>query len=82
MKILDCTLRDGGYYTNWDFNQELTINYYKLIKSLPIDVLEIGYRGNPRKKETYHGEYYFLTVSNLKKIKSIIGNKKKNFNNG
>ena len=18
-KILDCTLRDGGYYTNWDF---------------------------------------------------------------
>lgn len=76
MKILDCTLRDGGYYTNWDFDQELTNNYYKLIKSLPIDVLEIGYRGNP-KKEAYYGEYYFLTISNLKKIKSIIGNKKK-----
>ena len=77
MKILDCTLRDGGYYTNWDFDQELTNNYYKLIKSLPIDILEIGYRGNSSKKNTYYGEYYFLTVSNLKKIKSIIGNKKK-----
>ena len=62
MKILDCTLRDGGYYTNWDFDQELTNNYYKLIKSLPIDILEIGYRGNPSKKNTYYGEYYFLTV--------------------
>jgi 4-hydroxy 2-oxovalerate aldolase len=77
MKILDCTLRDGGYYTNWDFDQELAHNYYKLAKSLPIDIVEIGYRGNPIKKNVYHGEYYFLTVSNLKKIKSIIGNKKK-----
>jgi len=23
IKILDCTLRDGGYYTNWDFDKEL-----------------------------------------------------------
>jgi len=77
MKILDCTLRDGGYYTNWDFDQELTNNYFKLVKSLPIDVIEVGYRGNTSKKNAYYGEYYFLTVSNLKKIKSIIGNKKK-----
>ena len=47
MKILDCTLRDGGYYTNWDFDHELTNNYYKLVRSLSIDVIEIGYRGNP-----------------------------------
>ena len=46
MKILDCTLRDGGYYTNWDFDQELAISYYKLLKTLPIDIIEIGYRGN------------------------------------
>ena len=77
MEILDCTLRDGGYYTNWDFDQKLTDNYYKLIRSLPINIVEIGYRGNPAKKNAYYGEYYFLTISNLKKIKSIIGNKKK-----
>jgi len=23
MKILDCTIRDGGYYTNWDFDQNM-----------------------------------------------------------
>ena len=76
-KILDCTLRDGGYYTNWDFDKELTNSYFKLIKSLPIEIIEIGYRGNTSKKNTYFGEYYFLTISNLKRIKSIIGNKKK-----
>ena len=76
MKILDCTLRDGGYYTNWDFDQELTNDYFKLVKSLPIEIIEIGYRGNTSKKNTYFGEYYFLTISNLKRIKSIIGNKK------
>ena len=29
MKLLDCTLRDGGYYTNWDFDKELVKNYCK-----------------------------------------------------
>lgn len=77
MKILDCTLRDGGYYTNWDFDQELANDYFKLVKSLPIEIIEMGYRGNTSKKNAYFGEYYFLTISNLKRIKSIIGNKKK-----
>ena len=32
MKILDCTLRDGGYYTNWDFDDKLVNDYLKLIR--------------------------------------------------
>ncbi len=43
MKILDCTLRDGGYYTNWDFDSKLVNDYLKLIKVLPIDIVEVGY---------------------------------------
>ena len=76
MKILDCTLRDGGYYTNWDFDDNLVNDYLKLIKFLPINAIEIGYRGNTDKK-SYYGEFYFLTKSKLKKIKSIIGKSKK-----
>ncbi|MAS50377.1 MAG: hypothetical protein CL712_00350 [Chloroflexi bacterium] len=76
MKILDCTLRDGGYYTNWDFDDKLVNDYLKLIRFLPIDTIEIGYRGNSNKK-SYYGEFYFLTKSKLKKIRSTIGNKKK-----
>ena len=76
MKILDCTLRDGGYYTNWDFEQHLVNDYCKLCKSIPIDIIEIGYRGNTSKQNSYFGEYYFITISNLKRIKSMIGKNK------
>ena len=27
LKLLDCTLRDGGYYNNWNFDRDL-INEY------------------------------------------------------
>ena len=76
MKILDCTLRDGGYYTDWDFNDNLVNNYLDLAKHLPIDIVEVGYRGN-RSKKLYLGEYYFLTKTKLQNIKKKIGKKTK-----
>ncbi len=76
MKILDCTLRDGGYYTDWDFSENLVDNYFNLVKYLPIDIIEVGYRGNKNKK-SYLGEYYFLTKSKLQSIKNKIGKGKK-----
>ena len=30
IKILDCTLRDGGYYNNWDFSKEIVNDYLKV----------------------------------------------------
>lgn len=43
IKILDCTLRDGGYYTNWDFDKNLVDTYIKACNDLPVDYLEVGY---------------------------------------
>ncbi|MFN4006513.1 MAG: aldolase catalytic domain-containing protein [Chitinophagaceae bacterium] len=57
MEFLDCTLRDGGYYTNWDFNKNLVKTYFESFNQLPIDYLEIGYRCNPLKD--YLGEYFY-----------------------
>jgi 4-hydroxy 2-oxovalerate aldolase len=57
MKILDCTLRDGGYYTEWDFSPELVKTYFQSFNNLPVDYLEIGYRSNPMKE--YLGEYFY-----------------------
>jgi 4-hydroxy 2-oxovalerate aldolase len=57
MKILDCTLRDGGYYTNWDFSPALVKTYFSACNHLPIDYLEIGYRSNPMNE--YLGEYFY-----------------------
>lgn len=67
MKILDCTIRDGGYYTNWDFNKETIKTYLRSINNLPIDFIEVGYR-NPD-LSGYFGEYYFLPTHTMQFIK-------------
>ena len=73
VKILDCTLRDGGYYTNWDFDRELVEVYLKSMEELPIEYLEVGYR-NPS-LDNYRGEYYYCPENTLAFIKSISSKK-------
>jgi len=43
-KILDCTLRDGGYYTNWSFDRSLVRSLVKSLDSQNVDVIEMGYK--------------------------------------
>ena len=57
MKILDCTLRDGGYYTQWDFDKETVKTYFTAFNELPVDYLEIGYRSQAL--PGYLGEYFY-----------------------
>lgn len=57
MKLLDCTIRDGGYYTNWDFDKTLVKTYIQSMNKLPVDYIEIGYRS--KTMEGYLGEYFY-----------------------
>ena len=41
---LDCSLRDGGYYNNWDFPESLINQYLQVLDCLNIDFCEIGFR--------------------------------------
>lgn len=66
-KILDCTLRDGGYYTNWDFSSEVVKTYIETTNKLPVDYLEVGYRNKPTKE--YMGKLGYTPVSILKKLR-------------
>ncbi len=72
-ELLDCTLRDGGYYTNWDFDQKLARTYFEAFNALPIDYLEIGYRSNPMKE--YLGEYFYCPLYLLEEAKKISSKK-------
>ncbi len=69
VKLLDCTLRDGGYYTNWDFDSELVDQYLNAMNELPIDYLEVGYRSDPQK--SYLGEYFYLPTYVLEHLKKV-----------
>ena len=45
IKILDCTLRDGGYYNNLIFSEELYDKYIKIFtKQEGINCIEISFR--------------------------------------
>lgn len=74
MKLLDCTIRDGGYYTKWDFDNDLIVEYSALMESLPIDYVEVGYRSITL--EGYLGKYFYCPVYVLKELKSLMPSKK------
>ena len=44
INILDCTLRDGGYYNNWEFKKDLINEYLKVMDLIKVDYVEIGFR--------------------------------------
>ena len=60
IKILDCTLRDGGYYNNWNFSEELYEKYIKILtKQEGINCIEIGFRF--LNTNNYNGPFAFST---------------------
>ncbi len=47
LKILDVTLRDGGYVNNWDFSQDMANAITGDLSAAGINFIEIGYRNFP-----------------------------------
>jgi 4-hydroxy 2-oxovalerate aldolase len=41
---LDCTLRDGGYYNQWDFSIPLINDYLHAMAESDVDRVELGFR--------------------------------------
>ncbi|MCR5301522.1 MAG: aldolase catalytic domain-containing protein [Lachnospiraceae bacterium] len=43
IKLLDCTLRDGGYLNDWEFGKSNIVNIYERLISSQIDIIEVGF---------------------------------------
>ncbi|MFI3177256.1 MAG: aldolase catalytic domain-containing protein [Eubacteriales bacterium] len=48
IKLLDCTLRDGGYLNDWEFGYETIINIYQRLVSSRVEVIEVGFINDTR----------------------------------
>ncbi len=44
VKVLDCTIRDGGISNNWYFEHELVNRCFKKLVEANVDCMEVGYR--------------------------------------
>ncbi|MDA9085062.1 aldolase catalytic domain-containing protein [Candidatus Pelagibacter sp.] len=72
LKVLDCTLRDGGYYNNWNFSIELINKYLKVMSDIKVDYVEIGFRSKDKKE--FRGACAYTTdefLNNLKIPKTL-----------
>lgn len=70
IKLLDCTLRDGGYINDWRFGEEEIPDMIGALEQTNVDILEIGFLKNEHYQED-------RTVFNsMAQVKELIPDKK------
>ena len=67
INLLDCTLRDGGYYNNWDFSIGLIEDYLNALSKSGVKFIELGFRSINSKN--YMGACAFTKDSFIKSLK-------------
>lgn len=71
IKLLDCTLRDGGYINNWAFGEREIPEMIQKLEEAKVDILEVGFL----KDEPYQTDR--TVFNNMAQISALIAPKKK-----
>ncbi len=67
IKILDCTLRDGGYYNDWDFSLAFARALVSGLNAAGVDIVEMGYKS--LRRDRYYGLFHFCSEELLAFLK-------------
>jgi 4-hydroxy 2-oxovalerate aldolase len=76
IKVLDCTVRDGGLINQWQFDDNFVKKVFLALSASGVDYMEIGYKSSEKyfsRKE--NGAWKFCSEDDLKKI--VGGHEKK-----
>ncbi|MDD5496084.1 MAG: aldolase catalytic domain-containing protein [Candidatus Omnitrophica bacterium] len=69
IKVLDCTIRDGGLINNHDFDDKLVRATYKALSEAGVDYMEIGYKNSKRLfSPKDYGKWKFCDDEAIKKV--------------
>ncbi|MBU1872075.1 MAG: aldolase catalytic domain-containing protein [Candidatus Omnitrophica bacterium] len=69
IKVLDCTIRDGGLINNHDFDHRFVKEVYKAISASGVDYMEMGYKNSKKLFSTEeYGAWKFCDDEEIKKI--------------
>jgi 4-hydroxy 2-oxovalerate aldolase len=69
IKVIDCTVRDGGLMNNWQFSDEFVRGVYDACAESGVDYMEIGYISSEKafsRKEV--GPWKFCSEKDLRRI--------------
>jgi 4-hydroxy 2-oxovalerate aldolase len=69
VKVLDCTIRDGGICNDWDFDHATVAQVYQALAASGVDYMEVGYKTKDGifDRDTV-GPWRFCDESDLAKI--------------
>lgn len=69
IKVLDCTIRDGGLMNNHQFSLEMVRNVYQSVNRAGIDYVELGYKADESQFDrAKFGPMKFCSEEDLKKV--------------
>ena len=69
LKVLDCTIRDGGLVNNHQFDEDMVKAVYRTCVDSGIDAMEIGYRASKRLfKPSDFGAFKFSDEEDVRRI--------------
>jgi 4-hydroxy 2-oxovalerate aldolase len=69
IKVLDCTVRDGGLINNWQFSDEFVRKVFLALSKAGVDYMEIGYKSSEKYfSRLENGAWKFCAEEDLRKI--------------
>lgn len=69
IKVIDCTVRDGGLMNKWQFSDEFVRNVYKALSAAGVDYMEIGYLSSESAfSRDEYGPWKFCAEKDLQRI--------------
>jgi 4-hydroxy 2-oxovalerate aldolase len=78
IKVLDCTVRDGGLINNHDFDLRFVRAVYKALSEAGVDYMEMGYKNSKRLfSEKEFGRWKFCDDDDIKMVMDGIESKTK-----
>jgi 4-hydroxy 2-oxovalerate aldolase len=69
IKVMDCSIRDGGLINNWQFSDEFVRATYKALCEAGVDYMEIGYKASKSQFDVNKvGKWRFCEDDDIRRI--------------
>lgn len=78
IKVLDCTVRDGGLINKWQFTDDFVRRIFYALSRAGVDYMEIGYKSSERYfSREENGAWKFCSEDDLKRVVGDLDTKMK-----
>ncbi|PIQ96819.1 MAG: nucleoid-structuring protein H-NS [Nitrospinae bacterium CG11_big_fil_rev_8_21_14_0_20_56_8] len=76
IKVLDCTIRDGGLMNNHQFSNEFVQRVFQVVNASGVDYIELGYKAD--ESQFSRSEFGAMKFCSEKDLEAVVGKVEKN----